>query len=57
MVPLRCFYRVDLSVHAMVFVKGNWLFCACDGAMVQLRCFDRAKEISKQAGKQARSTG
>nr|KUM46612.1 hypothetical protein ABT39_MTgene1714 [Picea glauca] len=35
----------------MVFVKGNWLFCS---AMV--RCFYGAKEISKQAGKQARST-
>nr|QHR90899.1 hypothetical protein Q903MT_gene4926 [Picea sitchensis] len=35
----------------MVLVKGNWLFCS---AMV--RCFYGAKEISKQAGKQARST-
>nr|QHR90898.1 hypothetical protein Q903MT_gene4925 [Picea sitchensis] len=24
---------------ATVFVKGNWLVCACDGAMVQLRWF------------------
>nr|QHR87366.1 hypothetical protein Q903MT_gene1376 [Picea sitchensis] len=39
------------SDGAMVFVKGNWLFCS---AMV--RCFYGAKEISKQAGKQARST-
>jgi len=37
MVQLRCFYQVYFSVHAMVFVKGNWLVCACDGAMVQLR--------------------